>query len=220
MNRFDSVKHLYYLGDRVLKSVTTLINEYTPEFNAPKVASMIAGKGKYAGRKSDDILNEWDLKRDIANNYGTSVHAAVELWIKYGLKPTQPHLLLVVDKFIEKFGIINWESEYRLFNEEYELGGTIDLVSFDSKIIADIKTNDTFKEEKKEKFKSPLSHLKVSNLNKVRIQTKVYQELLSGEYKRYVYNWNGYDFEVTELEDVDVSLLLAKRKAEVEFNKL
>lgn len=216
MNRFDEVRHQYYIGDRLLKSVTTFISDFMPKFNAPMVAGVVAKK---RGVSAEHILNDWDLKRDIANNYGNSIHMSVERWLKFGEKPTQPHLQLAVDKFIEKFGNINWDSEYRVFSEEYELGGTMDLISWDSKIIADIKTNDTFKESDK-KFSKPFNNLKANNLNKVRLQTKIYQELLGGEWQRKVFVWTGEDFEEHELEDIDVSEIMAIRKNEVELEKL
>ena len=36
-----------------------------------------------------------------------------------------------------------------------------------------------------------------------------------GEYKKVVYMWNGEDFEVIELEPVDVSEILQERKLEI-----
>jgi len=97
--------------------------------------------------------------------------------------------------------------------------GTMDLISWDSKIIAVIKTNDTFKESDK-KFSKPFNNLKASNLNKVRLQTKIYQELLGGEWKRKVFVWTGEDFEEHELENIDVSEIMVLRKQEVELDNL
>jgi len=216
VNRFDAVRHEYYIGDRLLKSVTTFISDFMPKFNAPMIASVVAKK---RGVSTEDILNDWDLKRDIANNYGNSIHMSIERWLRFGEKPTQSHLQLAVNKFIEKFGNTNWDSEYRVFSEEYELGGTLDLISWDSKIIADIKTNDTFKESDK-KFSTPLNNLKASNLNKVRLQTKIYQELLGGEWQRMVFMWNGENFEDHELEDIDISVIMETRKQEVKLANL
>ena len=212
VNRFNAIKHEYYSDDTQLLSVTKFISRYQRPFNAPMVANMVANKNN---RTAEDVLNEWDLKRDIANNYGTSVHLAVEGWIKYGIIPTQPHLQLVVEKFREKFGHIKWESEYRIFNKEYELGGTVDLLSFESGIMADIKTNETNKKGSKGNFIKPLNKLKVNNLNKVRLQTCIYENLIGEDFKKFVYIWNGEDFEEQELEPVDVSELLTERLTEI-----
>lgn len=214
MNRFDAVKHLYYIGDRTLLSVTKWISRYTRPFNAPMVATMVAKKTNYA-RSQADVLNEWDLKRDIANNYGNAIHMAVEGWIKYRIIPTQRHLAECVEQFEKQFGRYNWVSEHRIFNEEYELGGTIDLLCEDKKIIADIKTNNTLQKKKKGNFLKPLNKLSVNNLNKVRLQTEVYNQLMGGRYKKLVYMWDGKKFHVIELEDVDITEILAERRAEV-----
>jgi len=210
MNRFDKIKHKYYIGERQLLSVTKFISRYTRPFNASMVAHM---SSKRDGLPPEHYLDLWDLKRTISTNYGNSIHEAIELWIKYKEKPTQAHLLKAVEKFEEQFGHIEWQSEVKIFNEEYELGGTVDLLS--ENIIADIKTNDTLKSEKKGNFIKPLNKVKVNNLNKVRLQTKIYQELLGKDMQRLVYMWNGEDFEVIELEDIDVSELLNERLLEI-----
>lgn len=212
MNRFIEATHTYMNGELEYLSVTKLIGKYERPFNSSMVAHMSA---KRSGKGKDYYLNLWDLKRDIAVDYGNSIHKAVELWIKYEIKPTQPHLLKAVDKFIEQFGHIEWQSEVRLFNAKYELGGTIDLLSEKSKIIADIKTNDTLKKGSKGNFIKPMNKVKVSNLNKVRLQTRIYEEMIGEEHQRLVYMWNGEEYEVIELEDIDISPILSERLAEI-----
>lgn len=217
MNRFNAVAHEYYIDDRKLMSVTELIGTYERPFNANMVAHMVANK---SGRDKDDILNEWDLKRDIAVDYGNSIHKSIELWLKYQIEPTQPHLLKAVRQFDKQFGDIEWLSEHRVFNHEYELGGTLDLYSKTHSIIADVKTNDTLKEEKKGNFITPLNKVKVNNLNKVRLQAKVYEVLVEKECTRFVYHWDGEVYNVIELEDIDVQPILEIRKKELEKAKL
>ena len=216
-SRFDAVKHEYYIDDRKLMSVTELIGTYERPFNANMVAHMVAKK---SGRDKNDILNEWDLKRDIAIDYGNSIHKSVELWLKYQIEPTQPHLLKAVRQFNKQFGHIEWLSEHRVFNHEYELGGTLDLYSVKDRIIADIKTNDTMKVGKKGNFIKPLNKVKVNNLNKVRLQAKTYEVLVEKECTRFVYHWDGEVYNVIELEDIDVQPILEIRKQELEKAKL
>lgn len=212
MNRFIESTHTYMNGELEYLSVTKLIGRYVRPFNADMVAHMSA---KRSGLDKNYYLNLWDLKREVAVDYGNSIHKAIELWIKYEIKPTQTHLLKAVDKFIEQFGHIEWKSEVRLFHEGFELGGTVDLLSEKSKIIADIKTNDTLKEAKKGNFIKPLNKIKVNNLNKVRLQTRIYQEMIGEEYQRLVYMWNGEEYEVIELEDIDIEPILSERLAEI-----
>lgn len=208
MNRFIELTHQYFNGELEYLSVTKLIGQYQRPFNSSMVSHMVAKK---TGQKQSDILNTWDLKRDIAIDYGNSVHKAVELWVKYQIKPTQPHLLKMIERFIERFGDMEWQSEVRLFNEEYQLGGTVDLMT--DTIIADVKTNDTLKVDKKGNFIKPLNKVKVNNLNKVRLQTKIYETMTGKEMIKMVLHWDGEDFNVIELEDIDVSEILAIRKA-------
>ena len=214
MNRFIQSTHQYFNGELEYLSVTKLIGKYQRPFNASMVAHMSA---KYNKNKLDysanDYLNIWDLKRDIAIDYGNSVHKAIELWVKYKIKPTQPHLQAMLKQFIKQFGKIKYESEVRIFNAEYELGGTVDLLS--SKYLDDIKTNDTLKVDKKGNFTIPLNKVKVNNLNKARLQTSVYNTLLDKPRICRVLMWNGIDFEVIELEPIDVTEILELRKLEI-----
>jgi hypothetical protein len=214
MNRFDAVKHKYYIDDKPLLSVTKLISKYVRPFNSSMVAYMSAKSNKNGEDwTAEQYKDLWDLKRDIAVDYGNSIHKTIEMWIKFGVKPTQPHLEYMLDKFIEQFGHIDYQSEVRIFNEEYMLGGTVDLLS--DEYLDDIKTNDTLKEVKKGNFIKPLNKLKVNNLNKVRLQTSVYDELLDKTRIKRVLMWNGEDFEVIELEPIDVQPILTERLKEI-----
>ena len=211
MNRFVELTHQYFNGELEYLSVTKLIGQYQRPFNSSMVAHMVAKANKNKlNYTTNDYLNIWDLKRDVAVDYGNSIHKAVELWVKYKIKPTQPHLLKMIDKFEERFGDMEWQSEVRLFNEEYQLGGTVDLMT--DTIIADVKTNDTLKVDKKGNFIKPLNKVKVNNLNKVRLQTKIYEVMTGKEMIKMVLHWNGEDFNVIELEDIDVSEILEIRK--------
>jgi hypothetical protein len=211
MNRFDAVKHQYYINDKPLLSVTKLIGQYQRPFNSSMVAYMSAKANKNKlDYTANDYLNLWDLKRDIAIDYGNSVHKTIEMWVKFKIRPTQAHLLYMLEKFIEKFGDIEYQSEVRIYNEEYMLGGTVDLLS--DEYLDDIKTNDTLKVDKKGNFIKPLNKVKVNNLNKVRIQTEVYNTLLDKPRIKRVLMWDGVDFEVIVLEDIDVSEILELRK--------
>lgn len=213
MNRFNKSEHKYYLdNDILLLSVTRFISQYAPEFNASLVAHMVS---KSNGRDKDDILNEWDLKREIASDYGNSIHKAIELWVKFGEMPKQEHLEKAVLEFVglcEEEGQTGGQSEYQIFDEKYELGGTIDYLT-DTKII-DFKTNDTEKKGKG-RFKEPLKDLKHNNLNKARLQLSIYDQLTGGNRKLEVWNWDGDTFTIIPLKKVDVSEILKERLAQI-----
>jgi len=213
-SRFDAVKHEYYIDDRKLMSVTELIGTYERPFNANMVSHMVAKKN---GRDKNDILNEWQIKKDIAIAYGNSIHLAIEMWIKFKIKPTQKHLEEALDSFLEKYGD-EYESEKRVFNYEYELGGTMDLIN--DIYIDDIKTNRTNKKATKGNFIKPLNKIKVNNLNKARLQLSIYDKLTGSSRKLRILNFDGYSWETIELEKVDVDDILEIRKQELEKERL
>ena len=57
------------------KSVTTLISLFEQEFETEKISANIARRD---GRIQSEIIAEWDLKRDTASEFGTTLHRFFE----------------------------------------------------------------------------------------------------------------------------------------------
>ena len=218
-NRFDKVKHEYYSDDVKLDNVTSWLGKYTGEYKPYLIANARAnGKGNTQGLSVEDMMNVGDLRNSIAINYGNAVHETIELWIKYKYRPTQKHLEICLDKFIEKYGE-DYESEKRIYNVEYMLGGTADLIALTDDYLDDIKTNET---EKKSytKMLPPLEKYRADNKNKAALQLSVYEFLLGEKKTKRVLNWNGEYWKTIELPDIDVSEIMESKRKEVEQAKL
>lgn len=211
-NRFDKIKHEYYADGVKLDNVTSWLSKYTGDFNPFLIANARAkGKGNTQGLSVEDMMNVGDLRNNIAINYGNSIHETIELWIKYKYRPTQKHLEECLDKFISNYGD-EYESEKRIYDKIYMLGGTIDLLS--DEYLDDIKTNETEKKSYN-KMKEPLELYRADNKNKAALQLAVYEFLLGKKRKKRVLNWNGDKWTTIELPDIDVSDIMRERLAQI-----
>lgn len=212
-NRFDEVKHEYYADDVLLDNVTNFMDKYTGEYNPYFIASARQKSKKNVDNLTmEDMMNVGDLRNGIAIDYGNSVHKTVELWVKYRYRPTQKHLIDCLDKWIEKYGDNNYESETRVYSVEYMLGGTMDLLS--EEYLDDIKTNESNKKGNGY-FKAPLNHIKNNNKNKAGLQLSIYEFLKKIKRKKRILNWDGEEWTTIPLEDIDVTEIMRDRLIEI-----
>lgn len=109
---FDDTTHTYTLNGLVIPSVSSIMEPLS--------------SAKYAG------ISEKTLNR--AADKGTSVHNAIENWIKFGIEDIQPEHRGYFDGFLEwweKSGpIIVVGSEVRMYHKLMRYGGTIDLLAY------------------------------------------------------------------------------------------
>lgn len=76
---FIDKNHTYKInGDDAKCSVTTLLKKYTPEFKGEKPAKAIAAK---RGLSVDDVLREWDYKKEYSCHKGTEFHKFAENYL-------------------------------------------------------------------------------------------------------------------------------------------
>jgi hypothetical protein len=74
--RFYEKDHKYKINGNLSKySVTSLLKKYTQEFESDKIAKNVAFK---QNKKVEDVLKEWDYKKNYSCFKGTSFHLYVE----------------------------------------------------------------------------------------------------------------------------------------------
>lgn len=205
---FDEPTHKYTYKGVEFKSVSSVLKKYTGTFPANFMAGKVAAKRRREGDyfiSADNVLKEWDLKRDIAANFGTLVHykleqyAAAKYLIGKVVKPvTIDKSLLNVDREITANLLVEqgkkWldkmiESGYELVDTEVMMlnptigySGTVDLLFLkDNKlVIADWKSNqkDITNDDYNNYMLSPLSSMKATTVNKYKIQLNLYKKLM------------------------------------------
>jgi hypothetical protein len=200
----DEELHEYRQGNEKYQSVTQLIEKLKKPFPKELIAGKIATRD---GIEAEEVIQEWDLNASISANYGTSIHQGIEYWIKYGKISKLPHVKLAVEKFAEHNEREKLKTEVIVFNDEFKLAGTIDLIEVIEKGVAnlkDIKTNYELDKKGDGNFLAPLNDMSCTKINCYRIQLSIYKHLLELKGKKIdkliIEHWNGEEFNSIELE--------------------
>lgn len=167
-------------------SVSAFLSLFSKKFDREGISRLSAAK---KGISQEEILAEWDKKRDDAIDHGNIIHNALEGYMKTTtLRDEESHLMPLV-KSISK----EYSEYYRIFPEEIIfceeelLAGKTDnrfqCTSHKSSIIdfGDFKTNLSngiqFKNKYNQYMLGPLSHLQDCNYNKYALQLSTYAYL-------------------------------------------
>ncbi len=199
---FTESNHLYIDNyNKKYMSVTTLISNAFPKFDADKIATDCAKK---RGIKKEDLLKEWSEKGKEASRIGTRLHENMENYILGNMNNLhEPENLIEKIKFNAGFKIIDniklkynpefLEPEKLVFSPAFELAGSIDLlVKIDDKnyIIFDYKNLSKDIEKKSYMGKTgnvlPTLNILDSNYWHYALQLQIYEILLKVE--KYIPN--------------------------------
>ena len=192
---FNKEQHSYTNseGEKYI-SVTTLLSEYKNKFDTEKHATRVALK---EGVTKEFVIQLWEDITKTATDKGTEIHKALEDYITKVEATCDKHRDLcrsyddIVNNNIDKHTEVL--SEKLLYNDEYKVAGTADLIYDHDKYftIGDFKTNKKFNFSSKynEYFNEPLSHLTYSEFNSYALQLSLYAfmyEKLSGKQCRKI----------------------------------
>jgi hypothetical protein len=203
---FDEPNHTYSYNDIKYPSVSSVLKKYTPDFPAKLIAERMASNRRRIGESitAQEILKEWEYKKDQASAYGSLVHYRLEEYLSSFLegkivKPVSINFgLLTEDLIVRADNAVNtgirWINEmidngYELINTEQMLlnrvlgfCGTVDLLFLkDNKlVIADWKSNikDITNDSYNNYLTNGLETLKATTLNKYNVQLNLYKKLL------------------------------------------
>lgn len=190
---FDEKKHIYKLGKKKLRGVTTWVSSFFPEFNEEEVSKKVADK---RGVPQKEILKEW---KDI-RTAGTSVHKEIEDYINKKVIPASAKgnqggmAYLSIKNLLDMYP----ETEKQIFSKELGLAGTVDLVltkeddyTKTRAVLIDWKTNkeiarqNPFQRTEKD---GAVAHLHYCNFNKYSLQLSTYAYILEKEYGMIIDN--------------------------------
>ena len=202
MITFNETEHKYYLGGKELQSVSKWIEQFTPEFNSDFISLMVAKKRDCT---QEEVLKEWEMKKNISLHQGNWVHESIELYLKHDSEfENEP-----VKAFKELQSKNKYHSEIIVHDDKN--AGTIDLIEVlgNKKVILhDFKTNnDLYK--KHGKMLEPYKELQNMPINKYRLQLSKYKEMLEKMKDVEVVElnlwwWNEGKFEVIKIEPIKI----------------
>ena len=204
---FNEEHHTYRYKGNKYKSVTTIIKDFCQEFDADywsrkKAIDRIEEDGGDMSNKNIDlvteqILKEWDDKRDRSCDLGTMVHLYLEQKFSTELDievVEDTEALLRIEKFETLItprmkDFVSISQELRIFSHSLKISGTIDglFLRFmeDGSVklyIIDYKTNGNLKTDKDKnysKLKAPFGKYWENELNKYSIQLSLYKLILA-----------------------------------------
>ena len=197
---FDSKTHSYFLGNKRLTSVTTLLSKFKNPFDSEYWSKVIAKREKVT---QEEILAKWKEKAFKSTEIGTAIHKIFEDYtdnkysvlnenlvfdynelksdylIDFNLKK-EVALRLLKDYFITK-RIVSLHTEYIVYNEN--LAGQVDMICKDSQgnhYILDFKTNEKidFESYKGKKMLGILDFIEDCSYFHYCIQLSIYKKLL------------------------------------------
>lgn len=227
---FKSENHTYYLGDKRLTSVTSLLSEYKNEFDSDFFSKKIA---KRDGKTQQEVLDEWSFKAKKSCDIGTNIHKIFEDYFlnnysiiddeyKFDIECQDPLYFLdqnkkvkVALKFINDFfktkRLIPYKSEYIVYNEK--IAGQVDMICKDAKgnfYILDFKTNSeiqTYSYGKK--MTGVLSNIDDCSYWHYTLQLSIYKALLKkiNVSKIFLVHITDLDYKFIELGYIDVQKL-------------
>lgn len=205
LNKFDHIKyfdepHHYYIDGQLITSATTFIGKFKNKFDSDAQAERYANKH---GLIKEEVLAEWDHKRDYSTIKGSAVHDYAENhWNnkvfpydsepalkRFGediVKPAYDKCVKLFDKFYQdsRVNLVPLKSEFVVGDKELGICGMIDQLFWNKKSnqiqIWDWKTNKAInmKSDYGNKFKAPISHLDECEFNTYSLQTSLYKYII------------------------------------------
>jgi len=224
---FDSTTHSYFLEEKRLESVTTILKKFKNEFDSEYWSNVVA---KRENVTPHDILARWKEKAFKSTEIGTAIHKIFEDYTdnKYSIlnddfvfeyntlrpeyleefnKKKNSAIRLLKDFFVTK-RINPIHSEYICYNEF--IAGQIDMIATDNKgnyYILDFKTNEKidFESYQNKKMLGALKDYDDCSYYHYCAQLSIYKELLKNEYdirKMFIIHITTDDYFFIECENV------------------
>lgn len=192
--------HKYYVGDKELISMTTLIGKFKEPYDIEHWSQV---KGNHYGLDPETIKYLWNFNNDRAGIMGSILHDYAENMFLNKVFPYPDHLVLDrfghdatrklfefkkerFDRFYEmcKNRLFTIRTEYVIWDAEFGLGGMVDLLMFNKKTgqfeIWDHKTNKEFSYNSKfgNYFKAPFDYIEECKFNEYSLQLSGYKYII------------------------------------------
>lgn len=199
---FDEEPHIYYIkGSTDNTSVTTFVKKMFPHFDADKVINKMMKnpdqwkKNKHFDKSVEEIKKEWELEAKKTSEEGTQLHKDIELF--YNNNPTNNYSQ-EYQYFLEfneniKNKLIPYRTEWIVFDEDYKIAGSIDMVFKKNKeddkhlVIYDWKRVKNIQDENRfERGFKPINHLPNSNYWHYSLQLNIYKRILEKNYDKII----------------------------------
>ena len=185
---FDEATHIYKVGGITLQSVTNIVENCFPKFDAQLHAKTTAAK---MGMTEEEVIAMWERKGKESRELGTAMHQKIESYYQ-GKDSREDDAFRLFKVFADKVKLEPYRTEWAVYDTDYNIAGTIDFVDYqDGKYtIYDWKRSDKIiangmpvKVSKyQEKGLYPLEHLENCAYYHYALQLSLYKFILEKNY--------------------------------------
>jgi len=200
---FDEPNHIYSVnGDPNYVSVTTFVKSHFSSFDANSVIKNIMSSKKwkcshkYWGKTPEEIKQLWENNANDASKAGTAMHLDIERFYNNIEVNNNSEEFSYFLNFNERFKnkLKPWRTEMMVWDEEYKLAGSIDMIFENEDNNLEIydwkRTKEIVKTSNFDKWanKECIEHLPDTNYWQYSLQLNVYKHLIEKNYGRKVSN--------------------------------
>ena len=130
--KFYPEPHSYTIDASPAPSVSNVISKFFPEFDSYGIAATLSPSNPLFGLSVEEIVETWHKSSKDARDKGAFLHEQIEKYY-LGEKYEESEEFHLFKKFVSEHKDIKpYRSEWRVFDEEYSIAGTIDLISKNS----------------------------------------------------------------------------------------
>ena len=134
--KFHKEPHEYHVnGKKMNKSVTRLVHDCFPVFNAEKIAKQIFNKqfariqSQYYQMTENDILEKWEENKNEACDAGTFLHECIELYYNDCVFTNDTIEYTFFQNFQKDHDCLKaYRTEWEIYYEEKSIAGSVDMV--------------------------------------------------------------------------------------------
>lgn len=202
---YDPSSHTYwYRIEKQFSGITGWIKKYSQPFDRQNISMAIARRD---GKTQQEVLNEWNEKRDTSADYGNFVHEAIERWVKgLRLRKGQKVYVEAAKKVLKEHNLTPIAAEFVVYDEDTEQASPIDLLCTDENgllVVVDMKTYEKgvqWEGYKDQRMLYPLYTVPDANYYHTSLQTGWYIKQLFEKYGQKVRE-TGYILWLRDTQD-------------------
>ena len=185
---FDEANHKYTVDGKILQSVTNIVENCFPKFDAQLYAKTTAAK---MGMTEEEVIAMWERKGKESRELGTAMHQQIESYYQ-GKDSWEDDSYRLFKMFAEKVKLEPYRTEWAVYDLDHNIAGTIDFVDYQNgeytiydwkrsdKIIANGMPVKVSKYQEKGLY--PLEHLENCAYYHYALQLSLYKFILERNY--------------------------------------
>lgn len=127
--QFNSEQHKYFIDGIPSPSVSTVIGRFFPEFDSFGAAKGLRPSNPLYGMSPNKIVDIWHQKGKDASDKGTELHEQIEHYY-LGDAYDKVEGFELFERFAKEHSSLEpYRCEWRVFDEEFHVAGTIDFIA-------------------------------------------------------------------------------------------